>query len=181
MIWMKPCFHAAALCALNLLPASWPSASVCSLSMDSANPQQLQQQLLEEFADVFDNSQLHPMDGPPMDIQLQPGGEPSCVRNARAIPFAYRDQVKSQLDGMLDDGIIEPMTEPSEWCHPIVLVPKKGSSEMRLTVDLRRLNDQVRRPYSPCSHASRCRRSHRQGHVLHHARRQTWILASSFI
>ena len=137
------------LCALNLLPASWPSASVRSLSMDSVTPQQLQQQLLEEFADVFDNSQLHPMDGPPMDIQLQPGAEPSCVRNARAIPFAYRDQVKSQLDGMLDDGIIEPVTEPSEWCHPIVLVPKKGSSEMRLTVDLRRLNDQVRRPTHP--------------------------------
>ena len=137
------------LCALNLLPASWPSASVRSLSMDSATPQQLQQQLLEEFADVFDNSQLHPMDGPPVDIQLQPGAEPSCVRNARTIPFAYRDQVKSQLDGMLDDGIIEPVTEPSEWCHPIVLVPKKGSSEMRLTVDLRRLNDQVRRPTHP--------------------------------
>ena len=50
---------------------------------------------------------------------------------------------------MLDDGIIEPVTEPSEWCHPIVLVPKKGSSEMRLTVDLRRLNDQVRRPTHP--------------------------------
>ena len=110
------------LCALNLLPTSWPSVSVRSLSMDSATPQQLQQQLLEEFADVFDNSQLHPMDGPPMDIQLQPGAEPSCVRSARTIPFAYRDQVKSQLDGMLDDGIIEPVTEPSEWCHPLVLV-----------------------------------------------------------
>ena len=118
------------LCALKLWPASWPSASVRSLSMESATPQQLQHQLLEEFADVLDNSQLHPMDGLPLDIQLQAGAEPSCVGNAQAIPFAYRDQVKSQLDGMLDDGTIESVTEPSEWSHPIVLVPKKGSSEM---------------------------------------------------
>ena len=69
--------------------------------------------LPHEFANVFDNSQLHPMDGLSMDIQLQPGAEPSYVRNARAIFFAFRDQVKSRLDGMLDDGIIESVTECS--------------------------------------------------------------------
>ncbi|XP_065182546.1 uncharacterized protein K02A2.6-like [Sycon ciliatum] len=137
------------LCALNLLPASWPSVFVRSAHTEPNTAQQLQQQLLEEFADVFDSSQLPPMDGPPMDIQLQPGAEPSCVRTARTIPFAYRDQIKSQLDSMVDDRIIEPVTEPSAWCHPIVLVEKKGTTEMRLTVDLRKLNDQVRRPTHP--------------------------------
>ena len=149
--------------------ASWPSTSVPSLGVDSATPQQLQQQLLEELADVIDNSQLHSMDGPPMDIQLQPGAVPSCVRNARTIPFAYIDQVNSQLDGMLEDGIIEPLTEPSEWCHPIVLAPKKGSwgdETYRGSLPAQRPGAQT---YPPCLHTSRCRRSRWQGHILHYA------------
>ena len=36
-----------------------------------------------------------------------------------------------------------------KWCHPITVVDKKNSSEKRLTVDLRKLNDQVRRPTHP--------------------------------
>ena len=37
----------------------------------------------------------------------------------------------------------------STWCHPIVIVDKRDSSEKQLTVDLRKLNDQVCRPAHP--------------------------------
>eukprot|EP00117_Sycon_ciliatum_P017154 scpid23104/ scgid16276/ Retrovirus-related Pol polyprotein from transposon gypsy; Reverse transcriptase; Endonuclease len=50
---------------------------------------------------------------------------------------------------MVINGIIEPVTEPSDWCHPIVIADKKSSNEKRLTVDLRKLNDQVCRPTHP--------------------------------
>ena len=54
---------------------------------------------------------------------------------------------------MVSEGIIEPVSEPSDWCHPLVIVNKKGSSEKRLTVDLQTLNRQVKRPTHPMSTA----------------------------
>ena len=105
---------------------------------------------MEEFADVFADSPLKPMKGPPMDIDLRPDAVPSRVHAPRAIPYDYRNQVKTQLDGMVGEGIIESVTEPSaDWCHLVVIVAKKGTDEKRLTVDLKKLNDQVRRPAHP--------------------------------
>ena len=41
---------------------------------------------------------------------------------------------------MLEVGIIEPVEE-SEWISPIVIQDKKATSEVRICVDLRKLND----------------------------------------
>ena len=41
---------------------------------------------------------------------------------------------------MLDEGIKEPVEE-SEWISPIVIQDKKTSGEVRVCVDLRKLND----------------------------------------
>ena len=87
------------------------------------------------------------MQGAPMDIVLNLDATPHCVNGARPVPFAYRDQLKGQLDDMLAKNIIEPVCEPSEWCHPVVY--KKNSTPKWLAVDLRKLNDQVRRPTYP--------------------------------
>ena len=106
-------------------------------------------QLLEEFSDVFSDGPVPPMKGAPMDIVLRDGAKPYRSTHVRSIPMAYRDQVKKQLDDMVRDGVIEPVHEPSDWCHPIVVVDKKTSSEKRLTVDLKKLNSQVQRPVHP--------------------------------
>ena len=50
------------------------------------------------------------------------------------------------LDKMVSQNIIEPVgNEVSAWCHPMVVTPKK-SGEVRITVDLSKLNQQVLRP-----------------------------------
>ena len=159
----------ATLSALGFLPSNWPKqvALVRQPSIGTPNvPKsraptdstkarappdlaQIRTDLIAEFADVFADTALEPMNGPPMDIQLQPEPKPFCVHSSRSVPFAYRDQVKQQLDTMVTDGVIEPVSEPSEWCHPIVVVNKKGTTEKRMTVDFKRLNDQVQRPTHP--------------------------------
>jgi hypothetical protein len=47
--------------------------------------------------------------------------------------------VKIELDRMLEAGIIEPMEE-LEWISPMVVLDKK-IGEIRICVDLRKLND----------------------------------------
>ena len=51
---------------------------------------------------------------------------------------AGTDQTYGQLD------VIEPVDEPTEWCSPIVVVPK-ADGRVRICVDLTRLNQAVRR------------------------------------
>ena len=37
-------------------------------------------------------------------------------------------------------GIIAPVTEPTRWCAPIVVIPKKGTDRISMCVDLSKLN-----------------------------------------
>ena len=84
-----------------------------------------------------------------MVIKLNDGTTPCRVNGARAIPFAYRDQVKEQLDQMVKERVIEPVSDTCDWCNPIVLADKKNTAEKRLTIDLTKLNSQVQRPTHP--------------------------------
>lgn len=83
-----------------------------------------------------------------MEIPLKPDAKPHHAAGAKSLPYAYRDQVKAQLD-MVASCIIEAVSELPEWCHLIVAVNKKGTHEKRLTVDFKRLNDQACRPVHP--------------------------------
>ena len=110
---------------------------------------------------------------------LNPDATPHNVNGARHVPFAYRDQPKGQLDDMLAKNIIGPVCEPSEWCHPIVMVNKINSTEKRLTVDLRKLNDQVCRPTYPTTTLRSARGLHWCCHILHDVGCTTWLLADT--
>ena len=45
---------------------------------------------------------------------------------------------------MLEAGIIEEVTEPTDWCAPMVPVVKPNG-KIRICVDLRKLNKAVKR------------------------------------
>jgi hypothetical protein len=49
----------------------------------------------------------------------------------------------------LAQGIIEEVSGATPWLHPIVIVAKKNTSDIRMCVDLTKLNRFVRRPTNP--------------------------------
>ena len=109
----------------------------------------IKQQLMSEFSDVFEvKGTLPVMIGPPMEIQLKEGAIPFSVNGARPIPFAQREEVKRALDEMVSCGIIQSVSEPSDWAHPLVVV-QKPNGKLRLCVDMTKLNVHVKRPTHP--------------------------------
>ena len=59
----------------------------------------------------------------------------------RTILFAYKDKLKTELDVLLEQRIIAPVTQVTEWCAPIVLAPKKGrqNSDVHKLVPLKQV------------------------------------------
>lgn len=49
---------------------------------------------------------------------------------------------------MVRDDVIEPVEEPSDWCSPMVIAPKPNNN-IRICVDLTRLNESVERELHP--------------------------------
>ena len=72
-------------------------------------------------------------------IPLKPDAKPMKQRPYRLNP-KYKEKVRMELDKMLAAGIIEPVKE-SEWVSPMVVQQKKTKGEIRICVDLRKLND----------------------------------------
>ena len=52
----------------------------------------------------------------------------------------YKEKVRQEIDKMITSGIIE-VVEESEWVSPRVVQDKKTKGEIRICVDLRKLND----------------------------------------
>ena len=139
------------ICALNLLPASWHSVFVRSAECSywtqhcSAAPTPASGRVCRRFPQVTASTYGQSANGHPVGTRCRTQLGPHCPHHTVCLLGPH----KRSLDSLIDDRIIEPVTEPSAWCHPIVHVRKKGITEMRLTADLRKLNDQVRRPTHP--------------------------------
>ena len=74
------------------------------------------------------------MEGEDFHISLTADAKPFCVNTPRSIPFAYRDKLRTELELLLAQHIIAPVTEATEWCAPIVANPKKQSEKIRMHV-----------------------------------------------
>ena len=72
------------------------------------------------------------MEGKEFHISLRTDARPFCVNTPRSIPLAYRDKLKSELDLLLTQNNITPVTEATVWCAPIVVTPKKNTDRIRM-------------------------------------------------
>jgi len=74
-----------------------------------------------------------------MRIPLKPDAKP-CKKQPYWMNPRYKEKVQVEINRMLEAGIIEPVEE-SEWINPMVIQEKKTTREIRICVDLRKLND----------------------------------------
>ena len=89
---------------------------------------------LLKYSDVFDES-LGQTDV--ITHRIDTGDATPIKQSPRRLPYAFREEAKSQVRDMLDQGVIQPSTSP--WASPIVLVKKKDG-KYRFCVDYRKLN-----------------------------------------
>jgi hypothetical protein len=98
--------------------------------------------LLHEYQELFPTkfTDMKGIKGPmgDMRIPLKPYARIVKQRPYRLNP-KYKEKVKIELDRMLEVGIIE-LVEVSEWISPMVVQDKK-TGEIKIYVDLRKLND----------------------------------------
>ena len=104
--------------------------------------------LMNEFSELFDGK-CTTMKASDYKIQLEDNAKPVSYGSFRNIQLPYRDALKRELDSLVKQGIIEPVAHATPWLHPIVIVRKKGTNDIRLCVDFTRLNRHVIRPVNP--------------------------------
>ena len=141
---------------LSILPPNYPCQiqKICNVNLKSDEDDlTTEEDLIKEFPTVFDG-QIRTMQGEKFCIRIKDNAQPFCVNTPRFVPYAYRDKLKEEISLLESQGIIEPVTEPTEWCAPIVVTPKKDTDDVRLCVDFSKLNKHVLREwYRSCSPA----------------------------
>ncbi|CAI5694547.1 unnamed protein product [Oreochromis niloticus] len=80
------------------------------------------QAILGKHKEVF-REELGSMKKITVKLHLKPDSKPVFMK-ARPVPYAIRPKVESNLDTLVKNGVLEPVTT-SEWATPIVPVPKK--------------------------------------------------------
>ena len=94
------------------------------------------QKVLDKHRSVFGQpDQLKEAKVPPMEIKTT--ADPIHQRPYRS-PLAKREAIDSEIDKLLQMGIIRESSSP--WASPVLLVPKKDG-ELRFCIDYRRVND----------------------------------------
>ena len=100
--------------------------------------------VLSEYADVFCGLGCLPGEySITLDETVQP-----VVHAPRRVPAPKREAVKQELDKLVADGIIAPVTEPTDWVSSVLAVPKKNGT-VRICLDPKDLNKAIKRSHYP--------------------------------
>ena len=81
-------------------------------------------------------------------IQLEDRAKPFALTVPRRVAIPLMQPVKEKLERMEKLGVISRVSEPTEWCAGMVVVPK-GSKKVHICVDLTHLDKSVRRERHP--------------------------------
>ena len=81
-------------------------------------------------------------------IKLKDDAKPFALTLPRRVSIPLMSMVKTELDRMEETGVISKINEPAEWCAGMVVVCKPNGN-MRICVDLTKLNESVKRENFP--------------------------------
>ena len=81
------------------------------------------------------------------DIPLRDDAQPFAIYVPRPVPLPLLEKTKQELERMLSMGVIGRSTGATEWCSPMVVIPKKDT--VRICSDVTQLNKFVRREVHP--------------------------------
>lgn len=87
----------------------------------------------QEYPDVF-RTTLGSYRGPLVSFSLDNTVKPIMFK-ARKVPFALREKIELELNRLIAQGVLEPITHP-KWCTPIVTVCKENG-DVRICGDYR--------------------------------------------
>lgn len=117
------------------------------LRTDHLNPEEYAtlRSLCSQYSDVFY------LDGEKLTFtnrikhKIKTTDESPIYTKSYRYPYVHRDEVRTQISDMLEQGIIRP--SESAWSSPIWVVPKKtdasGIKKWRIVIDFRKLNDKT--------------------------------------
>ena len=81
-------------------------------------------------------------------IKLTDDAKPFALTVPRKVPMPLYQETKVEIERMLENGVISPVDEPTEWCAPMVITPK-ANNKVRVCADLTKLNNFVQRENHP--------------------------------
>ena len=71
---------------------------------------------------------------------------PPKVLPCRKVPLAIENDVKQELDRLVSKGVLEPVTEPTEWVSQMAIV-HKNNGKLRICIDPQPLNSALQREH----------------------------------
>ena len=86
-------------------------------------------------------------------IVLKPDTVPFKIFTPRSIPIGLREKAKKEIDKMLESKVIRAVDIPTEWCFGLTIA-FKADGNIRMCVDLTRLNKGVQRQLYPLPRVS---------------------------
>lgn len=100
----------------------------------------------EQYPTLFDGK-MGKIDGVKVKLHINKDVPPVSQRHRR-IPFHARKDVEAELKRLEDLDVIEPVSGPTPWVSPVVIVPKK-SKGVRICIDMREANKAISREKHP--------------------------------
>ena len=94
--------------------------------------------VMSEYSDLFKGIGTLPGKS---KLYLRDNAVP-VIAAPRRVPEALKSRLKQELDQMVKHEIITPVTEPTDWVHPIVVV-EKSNGALRVCLDAKPLNDAI--------------------------------------
>ena len=122
---------------------------IISENPTEAEIRKIENKLIKSYSDLFsEDATLREMNSKDRKTSLKDDAVPFALPVPRQISLAFRSIVKTELDQLVQAGVIAPVTEVTDWVHPMVVVPKHNDG-ISLCVNLQKLNKYVRQPYHP--------------------------------